>query len=195
MLYFKYLLFFIILFAPICASDSNEREISEIKKKYAEWNPVIDKDFDKADIVYYCSHSRSAKGRFYNSLDTIRQNELECYVTYFVLKRKDLGYYLKKEIYGDDSSIFADYYFNSDGKLYFIYWRMNTFMGMDCAVTVIRRVYFDSEGNQIKQLEKVYKMNTDIEMETSFLDPGVDFKSSLYDMDFYDSWKAIYGDE
>ncbi len=192
----KYCLILLFLLPNICSFKPDDSKIVEqIRDIFTEWQAILKNDFDNADIIFYCTDDPFEEGKYYHNLNSDEQNSMMCISTYYLLREENLGTYLKIESSSpsSDYSIISDHYFNKEGKLYFIYWKMNTFHGMDCAVTVIRRVYFDSEGNQIKQSEKVYKMNTEIEIETSFYDPGVKYKTSLYEMDFYKYWDTNFG--
>ena len=87
-----------------------------------------------------------------------------------------------------DWNIVVEYYFDRTDKLHFIFWRMNTFQAEE-PLTIEKRLYFNSEGEQIRSLKSIYKMNSRDESTAEFADRQVEYELQLNKMGFYDFWK------
>ena len=108
-----------------------------------------------------------------------------------IIEKENLGYFLYTDNYSfsGDWYVAVDYYFDTKGKLYFIFWRMNSFYA-EKPVTVEKRLYFDQEGEKIRDLVAVYKMNTKEKTDVSFMDKDVDYKMDISEYEVFDKWKS-----
>lgn len=88
-----------------------------------------------------------------------------------------------------DWYIAVDYYFDTYKKLYFIFWRMNTFQA-DEPLTIEKRLYLNSEGELIRELKSKYKMNSKTASTAGFADRDVEYELQLNKMNFYGKWRT-----
>ncbi|MDD2565187.1 MAG: hypothetical protein PHU27_13320, partial [Salinivirgaceae bacterium] len=106
-----------------------------------------------------------------------------------IIQEKALGFFVYVDTYSfsGDWYVATAYYYDKDEKLYFVFWRMNTFYAEE-PLTVEKRLYFDSQGQLIRDLKSVYKMNTKEKIDIEFMDREVNYDLTLSDMDFYKHW-------
>lgn len=64
---------------------------------------------------------------------------------------------------------------------------MNTFQA-DEPLTIEKRLYFNSEGELIRNLKSTFKMNTKDESTAGYADRDVEYELQLNKMDFYSKW-------
>ncbi|NOZ47318.1 MAG: hypothetical protein GXO79_11140 [Chlorobi bacterium] len=181
------LVFGLIFFAT--GFSQEDSIITEIRSDFQKWQSIIDKEFDNSDKFY--NYVWGENYQFDNWFDIkIDNDSLTLSEAVSIIDKKDLGYFVYVDYYSfsGDWYIAVDYYYNKEGQLYFIFWRMNTFYAEE-PLTVEKRLYFDNTGQLIRDLKFVYKMNTKEKIDISFMDREVDYKLSLTDMDFYKYWK------
>ena len=65
----------------------------------------------------------------------------------------------------------------------------NTFQA-EKPLTVEKRLYFNADGELIKELQSTYKMNSKEKSTASFADREVAYNLQLNKMEFYDFWKG-----
>ena len=164
--------------------------ITEIRSEFQKWQSIIDKEFDDCDKFY--NYAWGENYQFDKWFDIkIDNDSLTLSEAVSIIDEKDLGYFVYVDYYSfsGDWYIAVDFFYNKEGQLYFIFWRMNTFYAEE-PLTVEKRLYFDNTGQLIRDLKFVYKMNTKEKIDISFMDREVDYKLSLTDMDFYKYWKV-----
>ena len=182
------LVFGLIIFAT--GFSQEDSIVTEIRSEFKKWQSIIDKEFDDYDKFY--NYAWGENYQFDKWFDTkIDNDSLTLSEAVSIIDKKDLGYFVYVDYYSfsGDWYIAVDYYYNKEGQLYFIFWRMNTFYAEE-PLTVEKRLYFDNNGQLIRDLKSVYKMNTKEKIDISFMDREVDYKLSLTGMDFYKYWKA-----
>ncbi len=168
--------------------SQTKTEIKIIKHNFKAWQPIIKTKIDSCDKLYNYSWGNNyqfSKWTYENSTD-------ESFIlteAISIIKNNKLGFYVKNEIYSlsGDWFISADFYFDKNQKLYFIFWKMNSFQA-EQPVTIEKRLYFNKNGELIKNLKSVYKINTKKEINVSYRDIEVDYHINLKDMDFYNYW-------
>jgi hypothetical protein len=118
--------------------------------------------------------------------DTLTLSEMS-----LILDKENLGSFLYTEKFSlaGDWFVAIDYYFDNKGKLYFIFWRMNSFHAEE-PVTVEKRLYFDQHGEKIRDLISVFKMNTNEKKDISYLDMEVEYKMDIKEFEVYDRLKS-----
>ncbi|MFL1895948.1 hypothetical protein ACJRPK_09615 [Aquimarina sp. 2-A2] len=123
------------------------------------------------------------------SSETYDEDKLLCQIA-SVIEDINLGTYVHYDNYSisGDWLISSDYYFNKDNKLYFVFWRMNTYQAEE-TLTVEKRLYFNFDGEPIRTFQTKYKMNTISKSNASFADQNVEYESRLNRMGFYNTWK------
>ncbi len=162
--------------------------ITKIKADYQKWQPIIKNEFDSCDKIYnyaWGENYQFDKWTHKKSDDSLTLSEAVS-----IIGKKDLGFFVYVETFSfsGDWHLITENYYDKDGQLYFVLWRMNTFNAEE-PLTVEKRLYFDKNGNKIRNLQSVYKMNTKRKADISFMDREVNYKLNLKEMDFYKFWK------
>ncbi len=148
-----------------CLNSGEDKQILEIRHQFKRWQQALERgdiSSQKLYHVYYGDNyeedewvdsTRAIKGRFVGE-------EVTDYMDY------KLGISLKviENSPSGDWSIRSEHYYWPSKKLFFVFWAMNTFQA-DEPVTVERRLYFNLEGEVIRRLESVYKMNSRVQIE------------------------------
>jgi len=169
--------------------SQNDDNILEIRDRYNKWQPIIDYKLKECEKLY--NYAWGDNYQYSKWINRINDNDsLTLYEIISIIEEDDLGTFINNDVYSfsGDWSITIDYYYDLNDKLYFIFWRMNTFYAEE-PVTVEKRLYFDKNGNKIRELQSEYKMNTKDKTNINFLDRDVDYKLELKEMDFYKYWK------
>ena len=176
------LFFSLLILRPGLSQDENR--ILEIRDSYNRWQPIINKKF--TDCERYFSYAWGDNYQYEDWFNqTIDNDSMTLHEIISVLKEDDLGTYINNDIYSfsGDWYVAVEYYYDIKDKLYFIFWKMNTFYAEE-PVTVEKRLYFSNSGIKIQELQSVYKMNTKEKYEGSFMDRDVDYKLNLKEIDF-----------
>lgn len=162
--------------------------IAEIRKNFQTWQPIIENELDSSNqLFHYAWGENYQEDAWYSNEQTSEDKFL--YQKVRLLEKSNLGTFVYYDNYSmsGDWYIAIDYYFDTDNKLYFVFWRMNTFQA-DEPLTIEKRLYFNSDGELIRNLESVYKMNTKDESTAGFADRDVEYELQLNKMDFYGKW-------
>jgi hypothetical protein len=162
--------------------------ITKIRDDFQKWQSIIDNGIDNCDKLYNYAWGENYQFDKWTdkklSGDTLTLSEAVS-----IIEQKDLGFFVNVDTYSfsGDWYLATDYYYDKDGQLYFVFWRMNTFYAEE-PLTVEKRLYFDSQGQLIRDLKSVFKMNTKEKIDIDFMDRDVDYYLTLSDMDFYKHW-------
>lgn len=178
-----------LIFSPVFSQTDNK--ILEIRAKFKLWQPIIDKKINNCEKFFnYAWGNNYQFNEWFNK--EIESDTLTLSEFFSIISDDKLGIYVHNDLnsFSGDWHITADYYYNLNEKLYFIFWRMNTFYAEE-PLTVEKRIYFDANGDKISELRSVFKMNTKENIEIDFLDRDVSYKINLKDEEFYKYWKAI----
>jgi len=181
--YILTLVFEIIIFST--GFSQTDSIITKIKDDFQKWQPIIDKDFDSCDKLY--NYAWGVNYQFDKWIDKkLNDDTLTLSKSVSIIEQKDLGFYVNADThsFSGDWQVATEYYFNKKEQLYFVFWRMNTFYAEE-PLTVEKRLYFDSQGQLIRDLKSVFKMNTEEEIDMDFMDKEVYYQLTLSDMDFY----------
>jgi hypothetical protein len=176
-------LFELLLVNQVLAQEN--RTISKTRDRFNKWQAIIGKKLKDSEKLFHYAWGENyqcdkwARNKIDN--DTLTLQELIS-----IIKEKELGTLIYNEVYSysGDWYISIEYYYDLNNKLYFIFWKMNTFQPEE-PLTVEKRLYFDKNGIKIRELKSVYKMNTKDKTAISFMDRDVDYKLDLKDLDFY----------
>ena len=148
----------------VFADDSHDAVIKEIRFLFSKWQPIL-KNLQKGGVK---------KSKTLN-LEEERILFIESHFGYFINWEVDYQ--------SGDHFLSGDHYYNKKGELYFVFFRFQSFHGLNpkyfaldgttipsaeadptislqIPVTVERRLYFDQTGKIIRELESVYHMNT-----------------------------------
>ncbi len=169
--------------------SQEDSTIREIKTNFQKWHPIIDNEIEICPKFFnYAWGENYQFDKWYNKNQNIDGLNLAEAVS--IIERKDLGYFVRAEnpSFSGDWHIVTDYYFNKEQQLSFIYWRMNTFQAEE-PLTIEKRLYFNLNGEIIRNINSVFKMNTKEPIEINFMDREVVYKLTLREMDFYKYWK------
>jgi len=163
--------------------------IMKIRDNFQSWQPIIDKELDSCDKFY--NYVWGENYQFDKWTDKkLDEDTLTLCEAVSIIEQKDFGFFVYVATYSfsGDWYVATDYYYDKDKRLYFIFWRMNTFYSEE-PLTVEKRMYFNKNGDKIQELQSIYKMNTNEKRDISFKDRDVDYKLSLNEMEFYKFWK------
>ena len=170
--------------------SQEDTTIEKIKKDFQNWDTFFNKseELDYTILHNYSWGKNYAHNAWYSEereVDSLTRSKVVS-----IYENKELGYYiqLEKFSFSGDWFVISDHYFNPNGQLYFIYWRLSTFYA-EVPATIERRLYFNEEGELIKNLESMYKMQTDEEINVSYMERKVEYKTNLKELDFYNYWK------
>ncbi len=162
--------------------------ITKIRDDYQKWQSIIDNEFDSCDKFYNYAWGENYQFDKWTDKE-LDDDTLTLSEAVSIIQEKDLGFFVYVDTYSfsGDWYVATDYYYDKDEKLYFVFWRMNTFYAEE-PLTVEKRLYFDSQGQLIRDLKSVYKMNTKEKIDIEFMDREVNYDLTLIDMDFYKHW-------
>ena len=176
--------------STILAKAQEDSILMRIRTNFGVWQQMIEKQTrPSAQLFHYAwGENYQEEGWYKNPL---QQGVKFLFEKCIIHEKVELGTLVNYENFAmsGDWFITSDYYFDTDGKLYFVFWRMNTFQAEE-DVTVEKRLYFDSEGQLIRKLKSVFKMNTREESNVSYNDHNVDYALRLREMNFYSFWKS-----
>ncbi|HET8859591.1 hypothetical protein [Marivirga sp.] len=176
---------FLFLLSVTAGLAQEDKSINKIREDFKKWQPIIDRELKGAtELFHYVWGDNYQNEKWY---DTECDDEDKfLYQKVKILEKSNLGTFVLANFntISGDWSIKIEYYFDSNDKLYFIYWKMNTFQA-DEPLTVEKRFYFNSNGKVLKKLQSTYKLNTKEESNAGFMNREVDYKLQLNKMDFY----------
>ncbi len=164
-------------------------ELQVIRDNFQKWQPILQKErANSASFFQYVWGMHYEKEQWYTEEQVASDTFL--YQKAQLLEEPALGTLVTYEKYAisGDWHIVEDHYFDKNGSLYFVFWRMNTYYAA-VPITVQKRAYFNADGTLIRELQSVYKMNTKEEITTEFLDQDIEYKLQLDEVAFYDVWK------
>ncbi len=172
------------LFPTLCYPDDASR-IAEIKTVFAEWQPIIKSEVKDRFVIY-----RYASGENYERREWSRRElktDKKALSDKFTILQRSKGAYVHHEQYSfsGDWFVVSEHYYDKNGKLLFVFWKMNTFQAEEPA-TIEKRLYFSESGNIIRSMKDVYKLNTKQKQNVSFMDHEVDYSANFKSLAFYE---------
>lgn len=181
----------IVLFILInlVAFGQEDKVIGEIRENFQKWQPIIEDELKgSTQLFHYVWGENYQEGEWYTKEQTDEDKFLFQKAT--LIEKPNLGTFVYYDNYAmsGDWYIAVEYYFDTKDKLYFVFWRMNTYQA-DEPLTAEKRLYFNSEGELIRDLQSTFKMNTKDETTAGFADRDVEYKLQLQKMGFYGKWK------
>jgi len=170
-----------LLSLPSCAGEP--KRIEEIQTRFSIWQPLIKSEQKNAAVVYrYAWGNNFEKEEWSTTLIKSDEKRLAEKVT--LIKHKTGSWVQKEDFsFSGDWVIASEHYYDEEGKLFFVFWKMNTFQAEE-PVTVEKRLYFDKQGKVVRNLVAVYKLNTQQETKASFMDRDVAYETSFSKQDF-----------
>jgi hypothetical protein len=176
-------LLLISVFLPFSSHGQSEDKINEIKARFAEWQPIVKVELEEAPVVYLYAWGENYANEEWTTQE-IKSDEKTLSETHAVIRNKT-GSFVYSQIHSFSGDWFtvSENYYDKSGKLFFVFWSMNTFHAEE-PVTVEKRLYFDETGKAIKSLQNVYKMNTKEKTDVSFMDQDVAYKTDFEDLPF-----------
>jgi hypothetical protein len=173
-----------MLFPALCISDDAQR-IAEIKTVFSQWQPIIQSKAKDRFIIY-----RYASGENYEKREWSRKelkSDDKALSDKFTIIQRNNGAYVNHEQYSfsGDWFVVSEHYYDKNGKLLFVFWKMNTFQAEEPA-TIEKRLYFAENGKVIRSLKDVYKLNTKQKQNVSFMDHEVEYSTVFKSLAFYD---------
>jgi len=163
------------------AGDS--KRIEEIQARFSTWQPVIKNEQKNAAVIYHYAWGNNFENEEW-STKQIKSAEKRLAEKVTLIKDR-IGSWVYKEdfSFSGDWVITSEHYYDEEGKLFFVFWRMNTFQAEEPA-TVEKRLYFDKQGNIVRNREAVYRINTKQEIKASFMDRPVSYEVSFSKQEF-----------
>ena len=148
----------------VFADASHDAVIKEIRFLFSKWQPIL-KNLQNGGVKKSKTLNLGEEGILF----------IESHFGYFINWEVDYQ--------SGDHFLSGDHYYNKKGELYFVFFRFQSFHGLNpkywaldgtiipsaeadptislqIPVTVERRLYFDQTGKIIRELESVYHMNT-----------------------------------
>jgi hypothetical protein len=173
-----------ILFPALCFSDDSQR-IAEIKEVFSQWQPIIQSKTKERFVIY-----RYASGANYERQEWSRKelkSDDKALSDKYTILRKGNGAYVNREQYSfsGDWFVLSEHYYDKNGKILFVFWKMNTFQA-DEPATIEKRLYFADNGKVIRNLKEVYKLNTNQKQNASFMDHDVEYSTDFKSLEFFD---------
>ena len=185
----KHILFFTFFLSCLLGTAQENGVIIQIRKNFQTWQPIIKSKLNSSTQFFHYAWGKNYQEDAWYTNEQASEDKFLFQKTY-IIENPNLGtfvYYDNYSISGDwYTSI--DYYFDANNKLYFVFWRMNTFQA-DEPLTVEKRLYFNTEGKLIRNLKSIYKMNTKEKSTAGFADREVEYELQLKKMGFYNKWK------
>ena len=164
--------------------------ILKIRENFQTWQPIIESElYSSTQLFHYAWGKNYQENEWYTNEQDSEDKFL--FQQAYIIEKPDLGTYVYYDNFSmsGDWYIAIDYYFDTSNKLYFVFWRMNTFHAEE-PLTVEKRLYFNSDGELIRNLTSTFKMNTSEKLNVEFADQDVDYELQLNKMDFYPKWKG-----
>jgi hypothetical protein len=166
-----FFIFLLVLLAESSPASQEHEEILKIREQFKSWQKVLNKEtisrgkhFFEISLGRY-SHEIKWVTKF-DEKDENSDNFIYSQVT--LIKDDKLGtmFYISETSPSGDWEDVAEHYYWPTGELFFVYWKLNTFVSLDSQkceeqpLTIERRLYFNRDGRVIKFAESIYKMNT-----------------------------------
>lgn len=184
----KWILFFFVL---ICAKGFAQEDtlIAKIRLDFQKWQPIIEKELNQAQKLYHIMWGEDFMSSGWLTSEHLNDS-LHLAETVTILEQKNEGFFVTTESYSLSGDWFVtfDQYYDKDGLIYFIFWRMNTFLAEE-PLTIEKRLYFDPQGYIIRELNATYKMNTKEEVLFSYYDQEIDYQPLLFRTNYFNIWK------
>lgn len=183
---------FVLLFNLIAlvSFGQGDQTIDEIKENIQKWQTIIEAGLKgSTQLFHYAWGDNYQEDEWYTNELTSEDKFLFQKAT--IIEKPNLGTFIYYDNYAmsGDWKISVDHYFDTNHRLYFVFWRMNTFQ-TDEPLTIEKRLYFNSTSELIQNLKSTYKMNTKNESTAGFADQDVEYELQLNKMDFYGKWKT-----
>lgn len=162
--------------------------ILRIRTDFTNWQPVIKEQIDSSNKFFNYAWGENYKFDRWSNKE-LGADSLTLSYKVSIIENNKFGYYVNIESYSfsGDWFVVSDYYYDINQKLYFVFWRLSTYFA-DEPVRVEKRLYFAANGEKIRELQKVYKMNTNEKSESNFMDQSVDYMLDFSDWSFYELW-------
>ena len=186
----KSILTLIISVLSLLVSAQETSDILQIKESFKAWQPVIASEINSStQLFHYAWGENYQDEKWYKNEQSSGDKFL--YQKVQLIETDDLGTYVHCDNYSmsGDWFIAVDYYFDTENKLYFVFWRMNTFQALE-PLSVEKRLYFNTEGELIRNLQSTYKINTKEASTAEFADRSVEYELQLNEMGFYNIWQS-----
>ncbi|MDW3209748.1 MAG: hypothetical protein R8N23_07770 [Reichenbachiella sp.] len=164
-------------------------DIVQIRENFQAWQPIIESKLKTSTQFFHYAWGENYQEDEWYTSEQASEDKFLFQKTY-IIEKANLGTFVYYDNFAmsGDWKISVDYYFDTNDRLYFIFWRMNTFQANE-PLTIEKRLYFNSEGELIRNLKSTFKMNTKDESTAGFADRDVEYELHLNKMDFYSKWK------
>ncbi len=193
---------FVLLIESSLASQDNQ-EILKIREQYKSWQKVLNKETISRGKhffeIFLGGYSRQTK--WVTKIDENDKKNDNFFLCSQVTLIKDdkLGtmFYISETSPSGDWEDVAEHYYWPSGELFFVYWKLNTFVSLDSQkceeqpLTIERRLYFNKAGEIIKSSESIYEMNTKKKIvNPNYMPHAVNYWSVIRALPFYNLLKG-----
>lgn len=176
----------LILFLAFNGFSQDNQIIKDIRTQFKQWQPLLKENKIIPNIFYHQFTGDDYSDdqwlqAIQDSANSFIGEELSLYSV------DSLGTVIKFSETSPSGDWFAtsEHYYSKTGKLYFIFWTLNTF-NAEYPCSIERRLYFNDEFEIIKKLESVYKMNTKEKIKNpNFMDIDIQIWNKIKDLPIY----------
>ncbi|MEP0043287.1 MAG: hypothetical protein ABJE80_10600 [Reichenbachiella sp.] len=184
----KSILLLIFFLNCLMGRTQENPEILQIRENFQIWQPIIESELNGSTQLFHYAWGESYQEDEWYTNEQASEGKF-LFQKVRLIEKSNLGTFVYYDNYSmsGDWYIAVDYYFDTNDKLYFVYWRMNTYQA-DEPLTIEKRLYFNSEGELIRNLKSTYKMNTKDGSTAGFADRDIEYELQLNKMDFYGKW-------
>ncbi|MGK7394434.1 MAG: hypothetical protein ACNS62_07665 [Candidatus Cyclobacteriaceae bacterium M3_2C_046] len=179
---------FVLLIGFETYGQTKDVMLNQIEQEVQYWKSVIDQKLPQCTKFYNyawgANYEHQQLVTYPVNEDTVMLSEMIS-----IIPSEERGFFVQKENYSfsGDWFILADYYYDQDKLLYYIFWRMNTFYA-EKPITVEKKMYFSPKGEPLDSSCQVYRMNTRDTINVNFMDQEVQLRKKLVQWDFYSLW-------
>lgn len=177
--------FLFVVLLPPAANSQEKARIDEIKDLFSAWQPIIKAEIKKAPAVYLYTWGENYENMEWTTRE-LKSDQKQLSEKNSIIRNK-LGSYVLREVYSysGDWLVISESYYDTNGNLFFVFWKMNTFQAEEPA-TIEKRLYFNVSGKILRSLREIYKLNTKQRQNISFTDRDVDYELEFKNLAFYD---------
>jgi len=181
-------LFLLMLVSGSSLSAQDSPDILNIRQQFKSWQEVLNKETLAKGIHFFHIYS----GENYQNekwvIEINKQNSGSFIGEEVTLVKNDkLGmmFYISETSPSGDWYIAAEHYYWPSGRLFFVYWKLNTFQALE-PMTIERRLYFSKDGNLVESLESVHKLGSKEKVDNpNYLPHDVTYWKNIREIPFY----------
>ena len=180
--------FLLMLISGSSISPLDSPDVLKIRRQFKLWQEVLNKGtLSKAKRFFHIYSGEN----YQNEKWVIQTNKQDSGAfigeEVALVKNDKLGmmFYISETSPSGDWYIAAEDYYWLSGRLFFVYWKMNTSRALE-PITIERRLYFSENGNLVESLESVYKLGTREKVDNpNYMPHDVTYWKNVRELPFY----------